>query len=298
MKHVVPDDRGLGTAYERYCFYQILDDWAAAYGVETFLEGPVDGMAGVAGVHGVGLARRGVDVTSVVPTEEHASVARAIYGTSRAPAKVVVAGEADLTSLPRADMVVCYHALSFVDDWRDYLARVASLAKKVLVVTVCNPDNWGVALIRGIARLRGVSGMEAPESWRTDVLGPELWKIGRVREHTYFDCPWWPDLQVSPGQSLTDRLRRMVSGGKAAMKFTNAPDESTLAARFVYAPGRWPYFGGPGWTDELLPALLKHPCLEGASPRVRARAAHLHAFVVDLRPRTPQQRRRLATVET
>jgi hypothetical protein len=295
VKHLVADDRGLGTAYERYCFYQILEDWATAYGVETFLEGPVDGMAGVAGVHGVGLAKHGVKVTSAVPTEAHAEVARGIYATCGATADIIIGDEHDIAKLPKADMVVCYHALSFVDDWRSYLKKVAALAKKVLVVTVCNPDNWGVAIIRGIGRIRGVEGVEAPESWRKDILAPALWELGRVREHTYFDCPWWPDLQVSPGQSLTDRIRRMVGGRKKSFRFTDTPEESAVATKFVYASGRWPYFGGPGWTDELLPALLRHPCLEGAAPKIRARAAHLHGFVVDMRPRTPQQRRRLVT---
>lgn len=294
MKHFIPDDRGLGTAYERYCFYQRLDAIAREYDVASMLEGPVDGMAGVAGVHGVGLAARGVEVTSAVPTEAHAEVARAIY--EGAPtARVVVAGEADVASLPRADLVLCYHALSFVEDWRAYLADVARLAKKVLVVAVCNPDNWGVALIRAAARIRGVSGAEAPESWRKDVLGPELWRHGRVRDHLYFDCPWWPDLQVSPGQTLADRVKKLL--GRGAFKFTDTHEEAQVAERFVYGPGRWPYFGGPGWQEELLPALLKHPAFEGASKGVQARAAHLHAFVVDMRPRTPQARRRLATVD-
>jgi hypothetical protein len=296
MNHLVPEDRGLGTAYERYCFYQLLESWAADLEIESLLEGPIDGMAGVAGVHGVGLAKKGIKVTSAVPTEEHARIARGIYETCGASADVVVAGEGDVESLPRADMVICYHALSFVSDWRSYLERVAARAKKALVVTVCNPDNWGVAIIRSIARARGVTGMEAPESWRTDVLGPELWKLGRVKDHAYFDCPWWPDLQVSPGQSLTDRLKKMASG--KGFKFTDTPEDSTMANKFVYGVDRWPYFGGPGWVDELLPALLRHPCFEGAkNARVRSRTAHLHGFVVDLRPRTPQKRRRLAQLE-
>jgi hypothetical protein len=299
MKHLVPDDRGLGTAYERYCFYQLLDAWAKQYEVETFLEGPVDGMAGVAGVHGVGLARRGVKVVSAVPTEEHARVARGIYASCDTPVDVtVLAGEdpASVATLPRSDMVVCYHALSFVDDWRTYLEAIAALAKKVLVVTVCNPDNWGVAVIRALARLRGVSGVDAPESWQTSVLAPELWRHGRVREHAYFDCPWWPDLQVSAGQSLTDRLKRMARA--QGFTFTDTPEQSQLAASFVYGAERWPYFGGPGWVDELMPALLKHPCFEGAKAKVvRRRTSHLHAFVVDMRPRTHRERRRLAQAE-
>lgn len=298
MKHLVDEDRGLGTAYERYCFYQLLASWAAAYGVESMVEGPVDGMAGVAGVHGVGLAQRGVKVVSAVPTEAHAAVARRIYETCSAPAEVVVRSAAELDTLPRSDMVITYHALSFVDDWRTYLKKAAALARKVLIVTVCNPDNWGVSLIRSVARLRGLPPMEAPESWQTSVLAPELWNLGRVREHTYFDCPWWPDLQVSPGQSLTDRLKRLMTVRKKGFRFTDSHEESTLASSFAYGATRWPYFGGAGWVDELLPALLKHPSFEGASNRVRSRAAHLHAFVVDMRPRSPQQKRRLSAIES
>lgn len=302
MKHLVPEDRGLGTAYERYCFYQLMETWATQFEVSSMLEGPMDGMAGVAGVHGVGLARRGIQVTSAVPSEEHAKVVRAVYASCSAPASVVVASEDDVESLPYADMVVCYHAFDFVRDWRSYLKRVASRARKVLVVTVCNPDNWGVALIRSAAKLRGVTGMEAPEAWRTDVLAPLLWDLGRVKEHTYFDCPWWPDLQVSPGQSLTDRIRKMLGmrGGKKKddFRFTDTHEDSVVATKYVYGGDRWPYFGGPGWIDELMPALLKHPCFEGARSKiVRARSAHLHAFVVDMRPRNPKEKRRLARLE-
>jgi len=132
MEHVVPEDRGLGTAYERWCFYQLLDQWARDFEVETFLEGPIDGMAGVAGVHGVGLAKRGVKVVTALPTEEHAAVARGVYARCDAPVEVVVAGQQDVDTLPKADMVVCYHALSFVDDCAAELEKVAAKAKKDL----------------------------------------------------------------------------------------------------------------------------------------------------------------------
>ena len=116
--------------------------------------------------------------------------------------------------------------------------------------------------------------------------------MGRVRDHVYFDAPWWPDLQVAPGQSLTNRLRGMLLRGGA--RFAPPERGAVLAKRYVYGPGRWPYFGGPGWVDELAPALLRHPAFEGGPPMLVHRAAHLHAFVVDVRPRTPQARRRLA----
>jgi hypothetical protein len=299
MTSIVTHDRGLGTAYERYCFYQRLDAWAHAYGVETMLEGPLDGMAGIAGVHGVVLARRGVKVTSATTTDEQAALARGVYDGAGGGANVemhVLADPMRVGELPQADLVLAYHALPLAADWRAYLKAVAGRARKVLVVAVCNPDNWGVAAIRLAGKLRGIRGLDVPETWRTDVLAPALWDLGRVREHAYFDCPWWPDLQVSAGQSLADRARQLLRQRRGHVKFTATEEGAALAEKFVYGPDRWPYFGGPGWVDELMPALLRHPGFDGTRSKLVARLAHLHAFVVDVRPRTPQARRRALQV--
>ncbi len=291
----VDADRGLGSAYERYCFYQRMDAWAKEYEIHSMLEGPIDGMAGIAGVHGVGLAMRGVAVTAAVDSEEKAERARGVYAAMGAPVTVRVEDGAEgLGALPAADLVLAYHALPLVQDWRAYVRELAARAKKLLVVTVCNPDNWGVAAIRAAARLRGIKGMEPPETWRTDVLAPALWEVGRVADHVYFDCPWWPDLQVSAGQSLADRARQLFRQKKADVQFTADTTGVKLAESFVYGPEKWPYFGGAGWREELLPALLRHPGFDGSKTRLMPRLAHLHAFVVDTRPRTPQARRRLA----
>ncbi|MCL2725626.1 MAG: hypothetical protein FWD69_14425 [Polyangiaceae bacterium] len=297
MKELLREDRGLGTAYERHCLYQLIDAWAREFEIESLLEGPVDGMAGVAGVHGVGLAMQGIKVVSAVPTAEHAEITRAVYASCNAAAhvNVVVADETSLTTLPQSDMVICYHALSFVNHWQNYLADIAKLARKALVVAVCNPDNWGVTVMKSLARLKGHRNAGPPQEWHTEDLAPELWRIGRVKQHTYFDCPWWPDLpafdraDAYAGRSVKGRLKKML--------IRRSGDASRLADKFVYGPDRWPYFGGPGWRDELMPALLKHPCFEGAPGKIQKRTAHLHAFVVDVRPRTPQKRRRLATVK-
>jgi hypothetical protein len=291
----VDRDRGLGSAYERYCFYQRLEAWAKTYDVHSMLEGPLDGMAGVAGVHGVGLAMQGVQVTVAVDTEAKADLARGVYASVAAPVDVRVTSK--LEDLAPADLVLAYHSLPLVAGWRGYVKELAAHAKKLLVVTVCNPDNWGVAAIRAAARLRGIGGMETPETWRTDVLAPALWEVGRVVDHVYFDCPWWPDLQVSAGQSLADRTRQLFRQKKSDVQFTADPEGVQLAESFVYGPAKWPYFGGPGWREELLPALLRHPGFDGSKTRFLSRLAHLHAFVVDMRPRTPQARRRLGQVQ-
>lgn len=293
----ITHDRGLGSAYERYCFYQRMDEWAARYEVTSAIEGPVDGMAGISGVHSVGLARRGVKVVSTVQTESKAAIARAVYANyGSADAEVrVVADPMRMSELEPADMVVAYHALPFVDDWRAYVRVLAKLARKVLIVPICNPDNWGFTAIRLLGHLRGVRGLEPPAVWHTETLAPALWELGRIREHVYFDCPWWPDVPVSAGQSVTDRLRQLVGQlkNKEDVKAGGGPD-AKLADKFVYDGSKWPYFGGAGWIDELFPALIKHPCFDGSTMKSLPRFAHLHAFVVDMRPRTPQARRRLA----
>jgi hypothetical protein len=287
----VEHDRGLGTAYERWCFYQLLEKWASEYQIESFLEGPVDGMAGVRGVHGVGLARAGRRVVAAVPDERSAEIARAVYARSAPGASVEVrVAPSRIDELPPSDLVLAYHALSFVGDWRAHLRSLAKLARKALIVTVCNPDNWGVVAIR-------MRGMKPPDCWRTDVLAPELWQLGRVRDHVYFDAPWWPDLQVAPGQALRDRLGQLFGQRRGDLRFTAETRGAKLAERFVYGPEKWPYFGGPGWTDELEPALLRHPAFEGIGGKLAKYSAHLHAFVVDTRPRTPQGRRRLARAD-
>jgi len=305
MSDILTHDRGLGSAYERYHFYQLVQRWADEFGVESFLEGPIDGMAGVPGVHGVGLARSGVAVLSLVESEEQAAVTRAVYERvsaktyevrtlSGAPSAPALAALADVAP---HDMVIVYHAFQS-PNWRDYLRVVGRLAKKVLIVATCNPDNWGVGLVRVTGALRGIRGLGPPPAWRTAVLAPELWEIGRVRDHVYFDAPWWPDLPVSPGQSLLDRAKRLWTTRAKDVEFAGSGKNGVLAKNFVYGPERWPYFGGPGWSDELLPALDRHVSFEGKTGRVGALTAHLHAFVIDTRPRTPQARRRLEQVST
>jgi hypothetical protein len=299
MNALVTHDRGLGSVYERYCFYQRVDDWAREYDVHSFLEGPLDGMAGIAGVHGVGLARRGITVTSAVDRQDKVPYARGVYDRFAKEGTAVdvrVTSPDDVDSLPEADMVVSYHGLPQLEDWGSYLKKLASKAKKVLVVSVCNPENWGFTAVRWLGKVRGIKDFEPPPVWHKEVLGPALWELGRVREHVYFDCPWWPDMPVAAGQSVADRAKKLLQELGAKKRLQKPGAEVPLSNNFVYGADRWPYFGGDGWNDELLPALLRHPAFDGSTTKYLPRLAHLHAFVVDMRPRTPQARRRLAQV--
>ena len=69
-KHLTDYDEGLGVVYERFVLNDYLERLAANYEVQTVLEAPLYGMAGVSGINSVCLARRGCDVTLVDCIEE------------------------------------------------------------------------------------------------------------------------------------------------------------------------------------------------------------------------------------
>ena len=75
-------DVGLGTAYERVAVYRLLDRWLRGRGIATAFEGPLDNMAGIPGLHLIGLARRGARVTVALGEPRWLDNVRAIY---RAP---------------------------------------------------------------------------------------------------------------------------------------------------------------------------------------------------------------------
>lgn len=246
MRDALREDTSPRVTSERRAFEALLDAWAAQFDVETMLEGPIDGVDGPGGVHGVSLARRGVKVVAAVPSEAHAANVREIYAREASDCDVVVTGTSaeGFAELPRSDMVVSYEALGHVPDWRQYLVDLAKLARNVMVVVVRNPDHWSVKAADAVARLRGERGSRderARETWRTELLAPELWKFGRVRTHEYF--------------------------------------------------------AGEALVDDLAATLAVHPLLAKLVPKVHKRTSSLHALVVDMRPRTPRERRRLAQVD-
>jgi hypothetical protein len=136
-----------------------------------------------------------------------------------------------LEGLAPADLVVSRDGASWPSDVGRHLRSLATLARKVLLVVVSNPERLG-------------SERQGRSSRETLSLAPVLWELGRVREHEYLVIP-----------RALEMLNRLTD-------------------------------------DAASSAVLRGPL--GAMVR---RTAMLHAFVVDLAPRTPQARRRLRAVE-
>jgi hypothetical protein len=260
-------DVGLGTAYERWAVYELLKDWLGPLEVSTAIEGPLDGMAGIPGLHLIPAAVGGASVTVVVPDQEAAGVVRGVYRTVGVEDRLEVRVS---TEWPEGcwDVVLTYNALPSVPDWKGYLAEAARRARRRLLVSVTHPASYGV-LLRKMLRLaqpglRPIELFDHP-STKPGVLEPELMRYGRIVGDAYVDCPWWPDLFVETGETLlTGTLGRLPFGRRFRRGPATAAPPRDGEEPFLYGPGRYPFFGGAGWADELAPALRRHPNLEGA----------------------------------
>ena len=84
----------------------------------------------------------------------------------------------------------------------------------------------------------------------------------------FVDCPWWPDLFVETGETLLSGTLGRLPFGERFRRGPATPDAAAgTTPPFLYGPGRFPFFGGDGWHDELAPALRRHPNLERSRHR-------------------------------
>lgn len=259
-------DVGLGTAYERWAVYQLLRKWLRERPVQTALEGPIDGMAGIPGLHLLPAAEQGARVTVVVPDDEGARTVEGVYRqVGFADRLDVRVGEAWPSG--SFDLVLTYNALPSVADWPAYLAEAAAHASRWLVVSVTHPASYGV-FVRKALRLvqstpRELELFDHPATHPRH-LEPEIARHGRIVAAQYVDCPWWPDLFVETGQTLASGTLSRLPGGSRFKKPPSRPDTGRRAGEepFLYGPDLFPFFGGRGFEEEWKPALRRHPNLD------------------------------------
>lgn len=279
-------DVGLGTAYERWAVYALLTRWLAPLGISTALEGPVDGMAGIPGLHLIPAAVGGARVTVVVPDDKAAEVVRGVYRTVGVEERLDVRASSEWPD-EKFDVVLTYNALPSVRDWRGHLAEAARRARRRLFASVTHPASYGV-FVRKTLRLAqpGARPLELFDhpSTKPGVLEPELTRYGTIVGDAYVDCPWWPDLFVETGETLLTGTLSRLPFGRRFRRGPAAPPSAERVEPFLYGPGRFPFFGGAGWAEEMEPALRRHPNLEGSRfRRLAGLLAHhrIRAVAVD-----------------
>jgi hypothetical protein len=273
-------DVGLGTAYERLAVYGLLRRWAQTHGVRTALEGPVDGMAGMPGLHLLPLAREGVRVTVASPDAPALERVREVYERLGCHGQLTTVRVATPRELPEgADLVLSFNALPLVEDWSGYLKDLASRAGRLLALVITNPSSYGVA-IRKVMRL--LEKDRVPELFdhpatRAERLLAELSACGEVEvlDRTYVDCPWWPDLFVPTGQTTLQGIL-----GRLPFRLPQLPKREARPAGFIHGTGAFPLLEGEPGHDQLRAALRWHPTFDGLGPWLGRAFGHHHAFLV------------------
>jgi hypothetical protein len=278
-------DEGLGTAYERVAIYRLFDRWLAPLGLQDAMEGPLDGMSGIPGLHLVGRARAGTRVTVELPDEEALGRVRAVYRHLGMGDRLSTQrGDVDPMREEAFDLVVSYHALASLRDWEGYLARLARRARRYLLVVVVSPYSYAVRLTRAMARFgmdeRARALLEHPSIW-PEKLEPALGRLGTVRSHSYLDCPWWPEtLGDSVGGWALGTARRLPVVGGLVPK-PRVHTEPAAPSRLVYGPELFPYLPDHPAHGALRAALRKHPVFDERGETLARWFGHLHAYLVE-----------------
>src|SRR5690242_1979196 len=103
VTRVTEADTGLGTLFERWALNRFLTRLRSELDLRTAVEGPDDGMAGIAGLNSLPLGLEGVRVTLVLPHPGRAELAREVWGHHAPDAGLETVEEWDGQCLPFED---------------------------------------------------------------------------------------------------------------------------------------------------------------------------------------------------
>jgi hypothetical protein len=189
-------NEGLGLVYERFVLNDFLLALQTEHNIQTVLEAPLFGMAGVSGINSVALARAGAEVTLVDDHVERLAAIERIWGELDLAARLVP--HSKWASLPFADG-------AFDLAWNWLLQELVRVSRRVVFVAMPNRVQVGYLLRKYLLERDFVNHVD--ESWAD---------IGRVRrclegvglcivDQGVLDVPPWPDT-VMPAAEVLQRL--------------------------------------------------------------------------------------------
>ena len=200
-------NEGLGLVYERFVLNDFLLALREEYKVETVLEAPLFGMAGVSGINSVALAQAGASVTLVDDHAERAAAVERIWGELGLPARFVHCAEWGRLPFPDGafDLTWNWAALWYLDDPETLLHELVRTSKRVVFVAMPNRVQVGYLLRKYLLERDFVNHVD--ESWA------DIRRVRRVLEDAglrivrqgVLDVPPWPDT-VMPASEVLQRL--------------------------------------------------------------------------------------------
>jgi hypothetical protein len=277
-RYLTDYNEGLGLVYERFVLNEFLLELKEAYGMETVLEAPLFGMAGVSGINSVALAQAGADVTLVDDHPERLAAVERIWGELDLTARFMDHG--DWRQLPFAD-----GAFDLAWNWAALwhlspdpaaeapkpaalLRELARVSKRVVFVAMPNRVQVGYLLRKYLLERDFVNYVD--EGWA------DIGRVRRVLEEAgvrivrqgVLDVPPWPDT-VMPASEVLKRLG--IKSKRLEGQFSGDSWEWSTMAYYL------------GQQPELHERVMRYAWLDRAPLPWRAKAiwAH-HRYVVGL----------------
>ncbi len=257
---VVDRDTGLGTTYERIAVALMLERFATRHDVSRVLEGPVDGITGIAGLNSIPLAQRGAHVDLLLQESGQSDLAVRIWdalGLSDR-SQIGVSEDGMLASTNQAyDLVWNFNALPQSGDPAQLVRQMCEASSRYVMIFVSNTWNYGFPIHRLHHRAAGEDWSHgAIASMNISMIERMLREHGfEPRERLVVDTPWWPDID-SPIEEVVATflpfLKSRVSGSKRLEHYTWAWDDL-------------PYFD-VSKRERLMKEIGKHFIIERSAP--------------------------------
>jgi hypothetical protein len=206
-KHLTDYNEGLGLVYERLVLNDYLDYLLKTYNIQTVLEAPLFGMAGVSGINSVHLAQKGCHVTLVDVNAERMEGIEHIWEELNLPCRFVL--QEDLTHLPfegnSFDLAWEWAGLWYLPDAAAMLAELVRVSRNLVFVAMPNKLQIGYWLRKHLVDKEFFKTVD--EKWvNMGLIERTLEEQGlRIIEEGVLDVPPWPDT-VMPAAELLRRL--------------------------------------------------------------------------------------------
>lgn len=242
-------DNGLGTTYERWALYRFLERIRRDFSIQSVLEGPGDGITGIAYLNSLGLSRSGVRATLAVTEPQRAAFALRVWSRyalqTHQPDLRVMDPSGNLAIFENHfDLVWNFNVINRHPRPLDLLEQMARASRRYVLVVVPNRKNYGFFLHRLQHRASGEDWDHGPlELLAAEPFQHKFAGLGlQVREVAWVDCPWWPDI-VDFSAMLTSFLP-FLDGVAGRLK-----PENRLA---------WPADSLPYYEPEKYPQVHQH----------------------------------------
>jgi hypothetical protein len=232
-------NEGLGLVYERLVLNDFLEDLHRRYALQSVLEAPLYGMAGVSGINSYALARQGAKVTLVDDTPERlAGVGRIWDQDLELPVNLIQVQPDGWGCLPLADgsfdLTWAWAALWYIQNPAGLLRELARTSRRLVFVAMPNALQVGYWMRKLV--------IDRPFFASHDERWTDVGRIRRILEGAgveiigqgVLDVPPWPDT-VMPANQVLKRLG--IRSRKLEERFTG---DGWQWSTMVYYTGREP----------------------------------------------------------